>query len=183
MHVLWDGVTKWMNNLHASVKSQLAQFTPGNAPWVRRKSISVFQRQHSQVTERPCLSCCICSLGLPSSSGWSRTGWDTVCDWPQEDPLFLLHTDEERSLFSQKPRSSYLCRVWTSWTARLTLNTYRSFTTKCERVISGKFWDKTQKHKFWPKENKDWKAMRKKCTIFWWKVEKILKLFYCFRCL
>ena len=129
---------------HASVKSQLAQFTPGDAPWLRRRA-SVFQRQHSQVTEPPCLSCCIYSLGLPSSSGWSRTRWDTVCDQPQEDPLFLLHTDEERSLFSQKPRSSYLCRVWTSWTARLTSNTYRSFTTKCERVISGlgKFWDKT----------------------------------------
>lgn len=93
---------------------------------------------------------CICSLRLPPSL-WLVKDWLRHCvsvTRPQEDPSLPPPHWWGEKLIQPKPPSTYLyLRVWTSWTTRLTSNTYWSFTTKCERVISGlgKFWDKTQK--------------------------------------
>lgn len=108
---------RWRHRMN----EQLACFNQVTAgkiyPWEcsltqEKEHLSVFQRQHSQVTEPRCLIAASVVWGFPlplAGQGLAETL--CVCDRPQEDPLFLLPTDEERSLFSQKPPSTYLCRV------------------------------------------------------------------------
>lgn len=169
MHVLWDGITDCLKNLHTS--AYFNQVTAGTIyswkrlPGFRRKTVCNFQRQHSQVTQPPCLSFFICKTGLPSSSGGSRMVGDTVMS--VTGPKEVLSSPHGGWGKLIQPKASLPLPKWglsivTHWAAKRTSNIYGSFTTKCEIIFSGleKFWDETQRQ-FWSEERKDWEAMRK----------------------